>query len=98
MLTVPQAGELKCRGPRQRTESNEMMPAQATSVDAHSELMRLENWLPGRTYQASGSSAGGTAGAFWFWLFQAAMGFLPGLVGEGLRLAPMGAEARVVSL
>ncbi len=92
MLTVPQAGELKCRGPRQRTESNEMMPAQATSVDAHSELMRLENWLPGRTYQASGSSAGGTAGAFWFWLF------LPGLVGEGLRLASMGAEARVVSL
>jgi hypothetical protein len=64
MLTVPHAGELKCRGPVHKIESNEMIPEQATSVDAHSELMRFGNWLPRRTYHASGSSARASVKAF----------------------------------
>jgi hypothetical protein len=64
MLTVPHAGELKCRGPVHKTESKEMTPAQATSVDAHSELTRFGNCSPQRAYHASGSSARAAVKAF----------------------------------
>ena len=41
MLTVPHAGELKCLGPVHSTESNAIIPSQATRVEAHSVLMLL---------------------------------------------------------
>lgn len=53
ILTCPNAGELKCLGPLHRTASNEITPAHASIVDAHSTGTGLGTTIPFRSYQRS---------------------------------------------